>query len=1221
MSLPTHPFRISYSPTDDRLHDFYLPALERSVRYRRSTGYFRSSALAVAATGVARLVGNNGSMRLLCGADLSAGDVEAILRGESRRGTVENAAERAMLRALERDDDLDADLEARLEILAWLVAKERLDIRVVLPVGADGLPIPGPDSQEYYHPKEGILEDAAGNKLAFSGSVNESRSGWRENYEVFQVFTSWPRGDGPASIPPSDHWIADIERRFELLWDGEATGWIALALPEAVRQSLLMRTPAKRRTADPLERQPSPNERTAFRFLRQAPFMRGASRIGIETSAVVPWPHQNRVIDAVVEQFPRSFLFCDEVGLGKTIEAGLALRQLIVTGRVRRSLILAPASVVRQWQEELWEKCALDFPRYERGALIDVHGKETPVNGPPWERGDHLIASSQLAKRKDRRNEVLKPEWDLVLVDEAHHARRREFGTRTQRPNHLLQLLAGHGNDRGLKDRTRCLYLLTATPMQVDPVEVWDLLKLLGLEGRWGAGDGYFLRFFEELRTPPRQRDWSFLLEMTRDYFETGGRLDSAFEESASRRLGPVSWNAVKALPKTIKAPAKVRALDPAAREVLGQMVRHHTPIRTFVWRNGRGLLHRYRERGILTERVPRRKPTNEWIAFTPVEQDLYDRIEEYISRFYRIYEERRKGLGFVMTVYRRRLTSSFHAARASLARRREFLVDPDAKVSRALSDEDLEQDDLGLDAAEEMEAPDAEARRIELEYLDDFIGELDALTVDSKLEFLKDQLGRIFWTRASAILFTQYTDTMDYLRDSLRAVYGSGVACYSGRGGESWDGERWILRSKESIKEEFRKGETIRLLLCTESASEGLNLQTCGVLINYDMPWNPMRVEQRIGRIDRIGQRHDEVYVHNYFFKDTVEAQVYERLSARIDWFEDVVGTLQPILHNVGRAIGKLAMMERDERDATFADTVSELESQARSRDETVIDLDEMVDHNIPASAESASPVTLGDIERLFLNSELARHRFQPHGTIDGAYWLRPGSKARAVTFRPSVFDRHPSSVELLTYGNPTFDDLLLEVAEPPGSESADASPAEAGAALVLHDSGPPPVAVCVAKENGDLSVVANIAAYETAAVQRDAAWSDSDRKRASAVLRQARTRVEEETAAVSRRMRRAKLRGLREEARRILLQSAHIFEVREGLFADSGLDRLRRQGVPFPALIKVAGGGMPPMSPSDPYRQSLEGKADAVLTRNLNRLKEEGMEVLRRYRAASDE
>ena len=289
----------------------------------------------------------------------------------------------------------------------------------------------------------------------------------------------------------------------------------------------------------------------------------------------------------------------------------------------------------------------------------------------------------------------------------------------------------------------------------------------------------------------------------------------------------------------------------------------------------------------------------------------MYDRIEEYISQFYRKYEAQRKGLGFVMTVYRRRLTSSFHAARLSLERRREFLIESVADT-HGLTDEDLEQEELGMDIGDDLETQEFIAREAELEYLDDFLSDLHALAIDSKLEFLKRQLAEIFRTHDSAILFTQYTDTMDYLRDSLRSVYGSGVACYSGRGGESWDGERWIVRKKEEIKEEFRTGDTIKILLCTESASEGLNLQTCGVLINYDMPWNPMRVEQRIGRIDRIGQKYDVVHIHNYFFRDTVEAVVYDRLSDRIDWFEHVVGNLQPILHDVGRAITKLAMMAR---------------------------------------------------------------------------------------------------------------------------------------------------------------------------------------------------------------------------------------------------------------------------------------------------------------------
>ena len=1214
MTLPTHPFRLSYGPRDDRLHDFYLPALERSVLYRRSTGYFSSAALAVAVAGVARLVENGGSMQLLCGADLASEDVEAVLRGESLRGRVE----RAMLRGIDpgQGGDIDADLTVRLEILAWLVAHERLTIRVVLPKGPDGQPVPSPESLEYYHPKEGIFEDADGNRLAFSGSSNESRRGWHKNYETFQVFASWARRIGPRPIPAAEHYIAPIRQRFNALWESDDPDWIALPLPKAVRERLLEHVPSESPTVDPLERRPKPHERKIFHFLRDAPFMRTAARIGIETSAVTPWPHQDRVIDAVVERFPRSFLFCDEVGLGKTIEAGLALRQLIVTKRVRRSLILAPASVVRQWQEELWEKCALNIPRYERGALVDVHDVEQRISGPPWGRVDHLIASSQLAKRTDRRDQVLQPKWDLVLVDEAHHARRKEFGARNRRPNHLLQLLGGHGRRPGLKDRTRCLYLLTATPMQVDPIEVWDLLKLLDLAGRWGASEDYFLRFFDESRSPFGQRDWPFLLSMTKDYLETGGEIGPDFAGEARNKLGPVAWNDVRNLPHTIKSRAAIGELDAAARSVLNDMIRHHTPIRSYVWRNGRNLLRRYREREILTERVPTRNPHNEWIEFTPEEQELYERIEEYISHFYQKYEEQRKGLGFVMTVYRRRLTSSFHAARESLERRRAFLLDDDATATDALTEEDLEQDDLGIDASEELEKPDADAREMELDYVDDFISALNSLAVDSKLEFLKGQLAGIFRTRDSAILFTQYTDTMDYLRESLLSVYGAGIACYSGRGGESWDGERWRVRKKEEIKDEFRSGDTIKLLLCTESASEGLNLQTCGVLINYDMPWNPMRVEQRIGRIDRIGQRYDEVRIHNYFFRDTVEAVVYDRLSDRIDWFEHVVGTLQPILHNVGRAISKLAMMARDERDRVLDDTLSEIEYLTDSHEQAAIDLEALVDASIATSTAPDSPVTLADIERAFLGSDLTRQRFHPHGAIPDAYWLTSGSTPRAVTFRPEVFDRYPSSVELLTYGNSTFDELLHDVAGPAEREPEE-SAEPAGGAMLIRDHGSPPVTVCLVKEGTGLEEATSIEAYRRAAEVHEAEWSAAERERARKVLADARNQVDEHAEAVAREMASAKRRGLREEARRILVQTAHILDIQEGFFTSTGesaMDGLRIRGAPYRGLISILG-DTPAVSASDPTRSDLEGKTPATLTQLLNRLKEQGFEALRRY------
>ena len=460
----------------------------------------------------------------------------------------------------------------------------------------------------------------------------------------------------------------------------------------------------------------------------------------------------------------------------------------------------------------------------------------------------------------------------------------------------------------------------------------------------------------------------------------------------------------------------------------------------------------------------------------------------------------------------------------------------------------------------------------------------------------------------------------MDYLRDSLRSVYGSGVACYSGRGGESWDGERWIVRKKEEIKEEFRTGDTIKILLCTESASEGLNLQTCGVLINYDMPWNPMRVEQRIGRIDRIGQKYDVVHIHNYFFRDTVEAVVYDRLSDRIDWFEHVVGNLQPILHDVGRAITKLAMMERHERDQELEPTLTEIREQADSRDENLLDLDALVDESVGTSKAPDSPVTLGQIEQAFLTSDLTRSRFWRHPTIPEAYWLDYGDAPRAVTFSSAVFDRHPYTVELLTYGNPTFDDLLDEMAGSPNQQAPKGVEGGAtGAAILLRSTAYPPVAVCVVMDQGDLAQVATMSAYERAAVEHETKWTPEDRDRARAFLDGARAELDESAATLEQETIEAKRGALRDEARRILFQSAHILEVQEGFFSgvgESAVDRLcRERRVPYRGLRSILAGDVPPVSVEDTYRRQLARKSASTLSQMMGRLSQRGVEVLREY------
>lgn len=1016
-----------YGPANDPLRNFYIPVLNSSVRYDRSAGFFSSSALAVAAEGIAHLIQNGGKMRLLVGAELSIEDVGAIQSGYDLRTKIcENFLDHF-------PEPQDALLRQRLEAMAWMVAEGRLEIKVVLPTDAHGNPIPANESQDYYHPKSGIMTDAEGNRIAFSGSVNESETAWVKNYENFMVYFSWNE---------TAKYLTPIAKYFERLWTGQEHDWIAVDIPEAVTQRLLKYRPSTAPIKDPLEpeekhRVDEPGsvtafqvatsadqkERILFQFLRDAPHLIHAGSLGAATSAVIPWPHQTRVADAVIQRFPERAMLCDEVGLGKTIEAGLILRQLVLSGLVKRCLILAPKSVLRQWQEELYEKFALRVPLYDGTRFWDLYQKplETP-SGNPWNAFPILLAGSQLAKRSDRRDQILSARgWDLLVVDEAHHARRKDFKEHIYRPNRLLSLTS----ELSAQNKIAGLLLMTATPMQVHPLEVWDLLTLLGLGGRWGADEENFLHYFSELQKTFSQVDWEFIFDMLVDEFSTGGKLDPNFVNQAQQEIGLVKWATLGGLPY---APGKriqtLRSLGANAQPYVKEMARRHTPISRYVFRNTRTLLRTYQTKGILKANVPTRRPQIIRVKMRQEESELYDRIQEYISRFYQKYESERRGLGFIMTVYRRRLTSSFYAIRCSLERRLKYLQGA-IPSDNVFDDDDLEQEELSFDVTDDLAGDSREQFLAELTYLKDFVQKLRFLSVaDSKLEQLKTDLGIIFASRSTVLVFTQYTDTMDYLREQLVEVYGSNVACYSGRGGETWNGIAWVSNTKEYVKKEFKEGR-IGILLCTESASEGLNLQTCGVLINYDMPWNPMRVEQRIGRIDRIGQKYQEVWIRNYFYQDTIEDIIYQRLAERINWFEVVVGELQPILAEIGEVTRRLAMAPNETREAQIDAEINALNQRLQNREVESLNLDAYAQEGEYHPSEP-SPVKLSQIELILTHAKITEALFQTHPSIKNAYILNYHGETIPATFSPECFDEHPDTIQFLTYGNPILEDLL---------------------------------------------------------------------------------------------------------------------------------------------------------------------------------------------------
>jgi hypothetical protein len=249
---------------------------------------------------------------------------------------------------------------------------------------------------------------------------------------------------------------------------------------------------------------------------------------------------------------------------------------------------------------------------------------------------------------------------------------------------------------------------------------------------------------------------------------------------------------------------------------------------------------------------------------------------------------------------------------------------------------------------------------------------------------------------------------------------------------------------TKTELKRLFRDGEEVKILIGTDSLSEGLNLQTCAKLVNYDMPWNFMRVEQRIGRIDRIGGR-ERVDISNYFYTGTVEEQIYRGIGEDFDWFEDVVGPAQPVLGEVERAIEEVAMEQPSKkRDADVRERVAQIREKiaiAQSQPVGISDLE-----GAPAPVSMPEPaITLSELEETFTNVAATAEHLRPHPEIAGAYVLTTQRHLPVVTLRRAVLDEWAPSVRLLAYLTPEFDELLAAAgAELP--EMVDGRPVLAG-------------------------------------------------------------------------------------------------------------------------------------------------------------------------------
>ena len=969
---------------------FYIPALSEAVRYDRGTAYFRARSLVRNMLGIEGLIRKKGKMRMLVGCTLEASEIDAIRLGEDWKKQVESNLRRIPL------DPPDSDTADGLELLSWMIASGYLVIRIAVRCGEDGRPEAG---TALFHKKIGTVEDPSGDKISWEGSDNETPSGQSTNSESMTVFTSW----GASSF---QLWIED---EFENDWCGKNRRLAIMDVPEAVRRKLLSYAPPNgRRPRQLRKRSPEADaERNAvWSFIGRAHEAKNGNMVGLATAPVVPWPHQVQVLRRLQASCPSRLLMADEVGLGKTIQAGLFLRQAWLEGR-RRILVMAPAGVTRQWQMELREKLNLDWPVYDGQNLVwqDTHGGGTDrrERAGDWTARGPVIVSSHLARRDDRASDITAAEWDVVVLDEAHYARQTNPNDpKRHTPNKMLAFM------RRLQGRTEDLVMLTATPMQLHPVELYDLLALLGVPDGWNRDT--FERFYSCVHDWGAE-DLEFPASMFRASVRKYGPIDGS-----NLSISQPQFNKVL---RVLNGDSRIR-LQTRDRHAIKRVLLAGSPVARLVSRNTREHLREHIRANNLGWRLGTRDVQDRFIDMSGEERAAYDAVNTYISLIWNKYRgQNRQAVGFALTVYRRRLASSFAALRATLKNHLKQLSG-DVPSQSPYGDE---YDDMDSEEIAENEAK--ALRELDRQAVQKLLGMIRDLPLDTKFGRLVEEITAMRRDGYEQVMvYTQFTDTMDFLREELKRRWR--ILCYSGRHGEEpGPGGIWVPLTREQAKTKFRDG-SVDILLCTDAAAEGLNFQFCGAMINYDMPWNPMRVEQRIGRIDRIGQQFQQIRIVNMYYENTVEADVYRALWERIDLFKKTIGSLPRIIALIDSKYKNIVL-----RSGRMTDTEAE-QILAEANENPGLNLDAMLAADTALYEEPESPVTVEDLDRIASTANLMLpHKVERAKARQYNLKLSNDRKVRITTDRDQ-FEKHGDSMEFWSPGSPAFPEPQV-AQEPP--------------------------------------------------------------------------------------------------------------------------------------------------------------------------------------------
>ncbi len=818
-------------------HAFLSARLKEAKSYKRIAGYFRSSIFELVGEEIAAVP----RVQIVCNSELDAADV--VVSKHVRETALK-----------ERWNEAPSEVEAllhrdRYRRLYDLLASGRVEIRVV------------PKDRVFVHGKAGVIEGADGLKTCFLGSINETKSAFAQNYEIL-----WEDG--------SEEGVAWVEEEFEALWKD------AYPLPDAIVEEI-------KRVADRVEIrfEEATLEDLPAAALAESPIYRGGEQLQPWQRSFVTMFLQHR------ETYGKArLLLADEVGVGKTLSlaASAMISALLDDGPV---LILCPSTLTVQWQVEMMDKLGIPSAVWSstkkewfdpKGHIVKTRGPED-IKRCPFRIA--IVSTGLIVHDSEERRYLLECKYGSVILDEAHKARRRGgLGPNKEEPNNLLDFMLRIG------PRTRNLLLGTATPIQTEVRELWDLLRILNagadfvlgrdMLGCWSDWEKA-LPVVKGEEMPADEKDvWEWLRNplppASEDALFATLRLQLGLPDQTfftDRGFGSLGFLEQQAVAQAL-APGFLREHNPIVR---------HTVLRRRQTLENAGLLER-----VGVDIHP--DPDTSAAAYAGVGFSglglltnlPFDLAYQAAEAFTAALKKRTKAAGFMKTLLLQRICSSFASGRSTAERmlRREVLDDEEqAKlIEEALSA--LTPDEAGYLRTIAAELSRPEARDPKLAAVRYFLTEH---RTEGKT-----------WLEHGCIVFSQYYDTVYSLGAELAMLLpGEPVGVYAGAGKSGmFRGDDFASVERDDIKSAVKKRE-IRLVVATDAACEGLNLQTLGTLINVDLPWNPARLEQRLGRIKRFGQARRTVDMLNLVYHDTQDEKVYQVLSRRMKDRYDILGGL----------------------------------------------------------------------------------------------------------------------------------------------------------------------------------------------------------------------------------------------------------------------------------------------------------------------------------------